>query len=83
MVSAEDGTCNFSTNADDVNFGDLIDGDCVWNENDDATDVDGNLIVEMDVLQGFHQADLCMDRRQGRRHVRCGHCGRGNCFGHC
>ncbi|MDE0602747.1 MAG: S-layer homology domain-containing protein [bacterium] len=47
-----DGTCNFGTNADDVNFGDFIDGDCVWNENDDATDVDGNLIVEMDVLQG-------------------------------
>ncbi len=49
----KDGTCNFGTNPDDdVNFGDFITGDCMWNENDDATDVDGNLIVEMDVLQG-------------------------------
>ena len=49
----KDGTCNFGTNADDVNFGDLItDGDCVWNDNDDATDVDGNLILDQPVDQG-------------------------------
>ena len=35
-----------------MNFGDLIDGDCTWNDNDDPTDVDGNLILEENVLQG-------------------------------
>ena len=48
----EDGTCNFGTNADDVNFGDFITGDCVWDDNDDATDVDGNLILDENVDQG-------------------------------
>ncbi len=48
----EDGTCNFGTNADDVNFGDFITGDCVWSDNDDATDVDGNLILDENVDQG-------------------------------
>ena len=48
----KDGTCNFSSDPDDVNFGDLIEGDCTWNDNDDATDVDGNVILESDVLQG-------------------------------
>ena len=49
-----DGTCNFGTNPDDVLGGDLVStGDCVWSENDDATDADGNLIVdESDVDQG-------------------------------
>ena len=48
----KDGTCNFSSDPDDVNFGDLIEGDCTWNDNDDATDVDGNVVLESDVLQG-------------------------------
>ena len=48
----KDGTCNFSSDPDDVNFGDLIEGDCTWNDNDDATDVDGNVLLESDVLQG-------------------------------
>ena len=48
----KDGTCNFGTNPDDVNFGDFITGDCVWSDNDDATDVDGNLILDEDVDQG-------------------------------
>ncbi|MDE0232809.1 MAG: S-layer homology domain-containing protein [bacterium] len=48
----KDGTCNFSTNPDDVNFGDFIEGDCVWSDNDDATDVDGNLLIEDVVLEG-------------------------------
>ena len=48
-----DGTCNFGTNPDDVLGGDLVsDGDCVWDDNDDATDVDGNLIMEFDVAPG-------------------------------
>ena len=24
----------------------MVDGDCVWDDNDDATDVDGNLIMD-------------------------------------
>ena len=48
----KDGTCNFGADPDDVNFGDFISGDCVWNDNDDATDVDGNLILDQDVDQG-------------------------------
>ena len=47
-----DGTCNFSSDPDDVLGGDLVDGDCVWDDNDDATDVDGNLIMEYDVGPG-------------------------------
>ncbi len=45
-----DGTCNFATN-DDVLRG-SIDGDCVWNDNDDATDADGNLFTSGDVAEG-------------------------------
>ena len=41
----DDGTCNHSMNPDDVLGGDFADGDCVWNDNDDATDVDGNLFT--------------------------------------
>ncbi len=48
----EDGTCNFGPDPDDVNFGDFVDGDCVWSDNDGATDVDGNLILDEDVDQG-------------------------------
>ena len=48
-----DGTCNFGTNPDDVLGGDLVDGNCVWDDNDDATDVDGNLIMEYDVDAGM------------------------------
>ena len=49
----KDGTCNFGQNPDDVLGGDLVsDGDCVWDDNDDATDVDGNLIMEYDVGPG-------------------------------
>ncbi len=49
----DDGTCNFGTNPDDVLGGDLVStGDCVWDDNDDATDVDGNLITNGDVAAG-------------------------------
>ena len=49
----KDGTCNFGTNPDDV-LGGSIQGDspCVWNENDDATDSDGNLFTSGDVDTG-------------------------------
>jgi len=47
----KDGTCNFGTNPDDV-LGGNIDGDCVWNDNDDATDADGNLFTSGDVAEG-------------------------------
>ena len=47
-----DGTCNFSSDPDDVLGGDLVDGDCVWDDNDDATDVDGNLIMDDEVPAG-------------------------------
>ncbi|MCZ0940820.1 MAG: S-layer homology domain-containing protein, partial [Caldilineaceae bacterium] len=45
-----DGTCNFEA-GDDVLRG-SIDGDCVWNDNDDATDADGNLFTSGDVDTG-------------------------------
>ena len=45
-----DGTCNFEA-GDDVLRG-SIDGDCVWNDNDDATDADGNLYTSGDVDEG-------------------------------
>ncbi|MXZ24583.1 MAG: hypothetical protein F4Y80_06875, partial [Caldilineaceae bacterium SB0665_bin_21] len=48
----DDGTCNHSSNPDDVLGGDFADGDCVWNDNDDATDVDGNLITSETVAAG-------------------------------
>jgi len=49
----DDGTCNFGTNPDDVLGGDLVStGDCVWDDNDDATDVDGNLITNGYVAAG-------------------------------
>nr|MDE0502071.1 S-layer homology domain-containing protein [bacterium] len=48
----DDGTCNFGTNPDDVLGGDLVDGNCEWDDNDDATDVDGNLITDGDVAAG-------------------------------
>ena len=47
-----DGTCNFEPDEDDVLGGDLVDGDCVWDDNDDATDVDGNLIMDDEVIAG-------------------------------
>jgi len=49
---SQDGTCNFD--ADPV-LGGGIEGDdapCVWNINDDTTDVDGNLILDGDVSAG-------------------------------
>jgi hypothetical protein len=48
----DDGTCNFGTNPDDVLGGDFVTGNCVWNDNDDATDVDGNLITSETVAAG-------------------------------
>ncbi len=48
----DDGTCNFSQDPDDVLGGDFVEDDCVWDDNDDATDVDGNLIMEDDVDAG-------------------------------
>ncbi len=47
-----DGTCNFATDPDDVLGGDFVEDDCVWDDNDDATDVDGNLIMDHDVAAG-------------------------------
>ena len=46
----KDGTCNFAA-TDDV-LGGSIEGDCVWSDNDDATDADGNLFTSGDVSQG-------------------------------
>ena len=48
----KDGTCNFGTDPDAVFAGDFIDGDCMWDANDDVTDVDGNIILEGDVDAG-------------------------------
>ena len=48
----DDGTCNFGTDPDDVLGGDLVEGNCEWDDNDDATDVDGNLITDGDVAAG-------------------------------
>ncbi len=48
----DDGTCNFGTDPDDVLGGDLVEGNCEWDDNDDATDVDGNLITDGDVSAG-------------------------------
>jgi len=48
----DDGTCNFDEDPDDVLGGDFVEDDCVWDDNDDATDVDGNLIMEYDVAAG-------------------------------
>ena len=48
----DDGTCNFSQDPDDVLGGDFVEDDCVWDDNDDATDVDGNLITDGDVAAG-------------------------------
>ena len=51
----KDGTCNFGTTPDDedeVLGGDQVVGNCEWNDNDDATDADGNLIMEYDVAAG-------------------------------
>ena len=47
-----DGTCNFASDPDDVLGGDFVEDDCVWDDNDDATDVDGNLIMDHDVVAG-------------------------------
>ena len=47
-----DGTCNFATDPDDVLGGDFVEDDCVWDDNDDATDVDGNLIMDGEVAAG-------------------------------
>jgi len=52
---SQDGTCNFD--ADPV-LGGGIEGDdapCVWNINDDTTDVDGNLILDGDVTAGTNK----------------------------
>ncbi len=48
----KDGTCNFGTDPDAVFAGDFVDGDCMWDDNDDVTDVDGNIILEGDVDAG-------------------------------
>ena len=50
----KDGTCNKGTgaNADDVLTGDLVDGDCEWNNNDPATDATGNIFEDGEVLEG-------------------------------
>ncbi|MDE0231115.1 MAG: hypothetical protein OXN93_02415 [bacterium] len=48
----DDGTCNHNMNPDDVLGGDFADGDCIWHDNDDATDVNGNLITSEDVAPG-------------------------------
>ena len=52
MGLRKDGTCNFSDSADSVFSGDLVDGDCVWNDNDEATDVNGNILVGREVNEG-------------------------------
>ena len=51
MALRKDGTCNID-DADDVIGGDVDSGDCVWDDNDDATDVDGNILTEGDVAEG-------------------------------
>jgi hypothetical protein len=48
----KDGTCNFASNPDAVFAGDFIEGDCMWDDNDDVTDVDGNIILEGNVDAG-------------------------------
>ena len=48
----KDGTCNFQTDPDDVFGGDFVSGDCVWNDNDEATDVLGNIFVAETVNEG-------------------------------
>ena len=52
MGLRKDGTCNFDDSPDAVFSGDLVDGDCEWNDNDEATDVNGNIIVGGEVLEG-------------------------------
>ena len=49
---AKDGTCNQGDAPDEVGGGDLVDGDCTWNTNDDATDVSGNIFMDGEVAPG-------------------------------
>ena len=52
MGLRKDGTCNFRSTPDDVFSGDAVTGNCVWNDNDEATDVGGNIIADGEVLAG-------------------------------
>ena len=53
MGLRKDGTCNFNVAADPVFAGDLsVEGDCEWNDNDEATDANGNIIVSGEVNEG-------------------------------
>ena len=53
MGLRKDGTCNFNVAADPVFAGDLsVEGDCEWNDNDEATDANGNIIVGGEVDEG-------------------------------
>ena len=49
---ANDGTCNQGDAPDEVGGGDLVDGNCTWNTNDDATDVSGNIFMDGEVAPG-------------------------------
>ena len=49
---AKDGTCNQGDEPDEVGGGDLVDGNCTWNTNDDATDVSGNIFMDGEVAPG-------------------------------
>ncbi len=49
---ANDGTCNQGDAPDEVGGGDLVDGNCTWNTNDDATDVSGNIFLDGEVAPG-------------------------------
>ena len=52
MGLRKDGTCNFSEAADDVFSGGSVTGDCVWDDNDETTDANGNIISGGEVLAG-------------------------------
>ena len=48
----KDGTCNLGDDPDEVGGGDLVTGDCVWDTNDDVTDVEGNTFLDGEVAPG-------------------------------
>ena len=48
----KDGTCNQGDAPDEVGGGDLVSGDCVWDTNDDVTDVSGNIFLDGEVAPG-------------------------------
>ena len=48
----KDGTCNLGTAPDEVGGGDLVDGNCVWDTNDNVTDVAGNTFLDGEVAPG-------------------------------